>query len=138
LQQANIPLDVSLVKRDLRSAEEAENAVRELLALDSPTHPLTAIFAAQNLLTVGALRVLHSLGLQHRVALLGFDEVLLSDLLQPGVSVLAQDPTEIGRRAAELLFARLDGDQSPTQHVMVPTTLILRGSGEIPVGDGKR
>jgi LacI family transcriptional regulator len=109
-----------------------------LLDLDGHPLPLTAIFAAQNLLTVGALRVLHARGLQHRVALLGFDEVLLSDLLQPGVSVLAQDPTQLGRRAAELLFARLDGDRSPTQHVVVPTTLIARGSGEIPAFDCQR
>jgi LacI family transcriptional regulator len=138
LQQGNIAVDPKLVKRDLCSAEEAAIAVEELLDLDQHTHPLTAIVAAQNLLTVGALRVLHARGLQHRVALLGFDEVLLSDLLQPGVSVLAQDPTQLGRRAAELLFARLDGDRSPTQHVVVPTALIARGSGEIPVRDCQR
>jgi LacI family transcriptional regulator len=133
LHNAKIPLDPKLVKRDLCSAEEAATAVEALLDLDGQTLPLTAIFAAQNLLTISALRVLHPRGLQHRVALLGFDEVLLSDLLQPGVSVLAQNPTQLGRKAAELLFARLDGDQSPKQHVVVPTTLIARGSGEIPV-----
>lgn len=138
LQQAGIAIDQELVKRDLGSVEQAAIAVEELLDLDTHTHPLTAIFAAQNLLTVGALRVLHARGLQQRVALLGFDEVLLSDLLRPGVSVLAQDPTQLGRRAAELLFARLDGDQSPTQHVVLQTTLIARGSGEIPVSECER
>ncbi len=138
LGHADVRVDQRLVKRDLCSAEAAETAVRELLELDSQTNPVTAIFAAQNLLTVGALRVLHSGGLQNRVALLGFDEVLLSNLLQPGVSVLAQDPTQLGRRAAELLFARLDGDQSPTHSVIVPTRLIARGSGEIPVDHCKR
>jgi LacI family transcriptional regulator len=138
LQQANLAVDPPLVKRDLCSVDEAVIAMGQLLDLDSDTLPLTAIFAAQNLLTEGALRVLHARGLQHRVALLGFDEVLLSDLLRPGVSVLAQDPTQLGRRAAELLFARLDGDRSPTQHVVVPTTLISRGSGEIPVRDCQR
>jgi LacI family transcriptional regulator len=37
----------------------------------------------------------------------------------------------MGRRAAELLFARLDGGDGPAQHVVVPTPLIVRGSGEI-------
>ncbi len=142
LSEASIAVDFALVKRDLRTAADAEAAVLELLAVgflnqgevqaDPLSEPLTAIFSAQNLLTVAALRVLHARGLQHRVALLGFDEVVLADLLQPGVSVLAQHPLELGRLAAELLFSRLNGDQSPVQHIVVPTTLITRGSGEIP------
>ena len=52
-------------------------------------------------------------------------------MLVPRVSVVAQDPTAIGRAAAELLFARLDGDRRPPRQVVVPTRLIARGSGEI-------
>jgi LacI family transcriptional regulator len=47
------------------------------------------------------------------------------------VSVVAQNVTELGRIAAELLFARIDGDTTPSKRVVVPTTLIERGSGEI-------
>jgi LacI family transcriptional regulator len=45
--------------------------------------------------------------------------------------VVAQNVVALGRTAAELLFARIDGDTSPTTRVVVPTTLIARGSGEI-------
>jgi LacI family transcriptional regulator len=48
------------------------------------------------------------------------------------VTVIAHDATEMGRQAAELLFARLNGDDSPPQHLLLPTRLIIRGSGEIP------
>jgi LacI family transcriptional regulator len=37
----------------------------------------------------------------------------------------------MGRRAAELLFARLAGDERPPQRVVLPTELVPRGSGEI-------
>jgi len=37
----------------------------------------------------------------------------------------------LGRTAAELLFARLDGLDGPSRHVVLPTTLIARGSGEL-------
>jgi LacI family transcriptional regulator len=47
------------------------------------------------------------------------------------MAVVSQDPTAIGRTAAELLFTRLDGDRRPPQHVVVPTRLIARGSGEL-------
>ena len=54
------------------------------------------------------MRALRELGLQRKVALVGFDDVVLGDLVEPGVTVVAQDPYELGRRAGELLFARGD------------------------------
>jgi LacI family transcriptional regulator len=48
---------------------------------------------------------------------------------------MAQDPTRLGTLAAERIFARLDGDTSPVQSLVVPATLIARGSGEIPPSD---
>ena len=102
--------------------------MRELLDLADPP---TALLAGQNLITIGAIRTLQQLGLQQRVALLGFDDFPLADLLSPAVSVVAQDPTNLGQAAAELLFARVDGDRGPPRRVMVPTRLVPRGSGEI-------
>jgi LacI family transcriptional regulator len=64
----------------------------------------------------------------------GFDDLELADLLDPGLTVVAQDPAAIGRAAAEQLFARLDGDPGPGKHIVVPTRLVMRGSGELPPG----
>lgn len=113
---------------DLSSQGSAEAAVRELMALAEPP---TAIFASQNLITVGALRALHALGLQHEVALVGFDDLLLADMVDPAVTVVAQDPLRMGELAAERVFARLDGDTSPAATVVIPSQLVVRGSGEI-------
>jgi len=74
---------------------------------------------------------LRSIGLERQVALLGFDDVALADVLDPAISVIAQDPQALGRTAAELLFRRLDGDGSQSVHDVLPVTLIARGSGEI-------
>ena len=100
----------------------------ELLALEDPP---TALFTAQNLLTIGGIRALREQGLEKRIALIGFDDVPLADVVDPGISVVAQDPQALGRAAAELLFRRLDGDGAPTVHRTIPVTLIARGSGEI-------
>jgi LacI family transcriptional regulator len=124
-----IPLDPARVRQDLRGIDAAAVATRELLAAAEPP---TALVTAQNLITIGAIRALQQLGLKHRVALVGFDDFPLADLLDPRVSVVAQDPAAVGRGAAELLFARLDGDRTPPRHLVVPTRLVLRGSGEIP------
>jgi LacI family transcriptional regulator len=86
-------------------------------------------------------RALRGLGRHNRVALVGFDDFLLADLLEPGITVIAQDPAAIGRTAAAVLFRRLDGDSSPAQRHIVKSRMIKRGSGEIrpspPAGNGR-
>jgi len=129
LAAEGIMLNPHLVRMDVHGIDVAEAVVRELLAAADPP---TALLAGQNLITIGAIHALQRLGLQHRVALVGFDDFPLADLLNPGVSVIAQDPTGLGQAAAELLFARVDGDRTPPRHVVVPTRLVPRGSGEIP------
>ncbi|NUR85366.1 MAG: LacI family DNA-binding transcriptional regulator [Nonomuraea sp.] len=94
-------------------------------ALDKPP---TALFTGNGRLTVTALRALGG----RRLALVGFDDFELADLLEPGVSVVAQDPAWMGRVAAELLFRRLRGDAGPPEHLQLPVRLIPRGSGELP------
>jgi len=120
--------DDDLVRLDLRGTERAEEETSKLLALRPAP---TAIFAAQNLLSIGVFRALRRLGLHHKIALVGFDDILLADMLDPGITVIAQDPAAMGTAAAELLFSRLDGDRSPTAHQVIATRLIARGSGEI-------
>jgi LacI family transcriptional regulator len=123
-------IDERFVRREIRSAETAERGIEEILTGDDPP---TAVFAAQNLLTIGAVRALQHLGLQDRVALIGFDDFPLADMLRPGVSVVSQEPAEIGLIAARLLLGRIGGgDQRPARHVVVPTTYVRRGSGELP------
>jgi LacI family transcriptional regulator len=113
----------------LVTMEQAEQAVTEMLLGPEPP---TAIISGQNYFTIGAIKALRALGLQHRVALVGFDDFALADLLDPPVTVIAHDPAELGRTAAQLLFRRLDGDGSPSQQIVCPYSLIPRGSGEIP------
>ncbi len=138
LAEQKIGVDATLVRLDLRGIEKAEAAAREVLA--RPQRP-TAIIAGQNLITIGAFRALRALDLHRRVALVGFDDFLLADLLEPGITVIAQDPAAIGRTAAAVLFRRLDGDRSPSQVHTVRTRMITRGSGEIrpypPGGEGR-
>lgn len=113
----------------VQGEEGARLAVHGLL--DGPEPP-TAIFAAHNRMVLGTLRALHERGQQHDVAMVGFDDVQLLDLLSPGVSVVAQDPHRLGELAAERLLARMVREPLELETLTVPTTLIERGSGEIP------
>jgi LacI family transcriptional regulator len=129
LARHGIGVDPKLVRHPLLCADEAFETTRELLSAPSPP---TALFTSQNLITIGAVRALHDLGLQQSIALVGFDDVTLADVVNPALTVVAQDPAALGRAAAELLFARLDGEDGPSRRIVLPATLIVRGSGELP------
>jgi LacI family transcriptional regulator len=120
--------EASHVRPGLVTMEQAERAVLEML--QGPAPP-TALISGQNYFTIGAIKTLRALALQHEIALVGFDDFALADLLDPPVSVIAHDPADLGRTAAQLLFRRLDGDGSPSQQIVCPYALIARGSGEI-------
>ncbi len=121
-----------LVVADLHGEGHAEGAAIHLLAELAPEDRPTALFCAQNRVTVGAVRALRRLGLQDQVAVVGFDDFPLADLLVPGITVIAQDPGAIGTAAARTLFARIEGSDAPRRTTWVPTTTVRRGSGELP------
>jgi LacI family transcriptional regulator len=130
LGEERIRPDERLVRHGLRTVEAARRAAHALLADDVPE----AVFASQNLITIGVVEALHERGLENDVALVGFDDVPLATAVRPGITVMAQDPAAVGRCAADRLFARMHGDRSgPATHVL-PTRLIVRGSGELPAG----
>jgi LacI family transcriptional regulator len=124
-----IQIDAEIIHHPAFRATDVDATVRALLDLPAPP---TALFTAQNLITLAALRSLHQLRLERSVALVGFDDIPLADVLDPGVTVVAQDPPALGRQAAQLVFSRLDGYDGPSRRIVLPTTLIQRGSGEIP------
>jgi len=118
------------IRTGLRTPDDSAKAVHELFSR-SPRDQPTAVFTAQNGLTLGAVRALHSLGRQHDVALVGFDHLDAVDIVEPGVTTVPQNAQEVGRRAGELLFSRLLHGRVETQREIVPVTLVPRGSGEI-------
>lgn len=122
-----------LTVRNLRTSQAAEQVARQLL---NAADPPTALFTAQNLLTIGARRALDVLGLEHQVAQVGFDDLTLADLLKPGLTVVAQEPIVIGTVAATLLIRRINGAEHLPEKAEVPVRLIERGSGEISAPRG--
>jgi LacI family transcriptional regulator len=126
LREAGLPLDESLVRLGPHDTASAEAAVRELLTL---LQPPTALFTGNNRITTGALRAVASA--ERPPALVGFDDLELGALMPVPVSVVSYDPVELGRRSARLLCERLEGVNGEPQRLVLPTTLIPRGSGEV-------
>jgi LacI family transcriptional regulator len=118
--------DESLICLGRHLAPEASAAVHELFVLPDPP---TAVFATNNRGTAGVLRALRD----RRVlaAVVGFDDFEFADMLVPAATVVWSDPAEMGQAAADRLFHRMSGDDSPPQRIVLPTRLLIRGSGEI-------
>jgi LacI family transcriptional regulator len=123
---AGLTPDPAWVTMTRLGAQTIATALRQMRAGPAP---VTALFCGNNRATALALRELRVTG--QRLALVGFDDFELADLVTPGTTVVAQDTAGLGRIAAELLFRRLAGDDGPAQRVELPTRLIIRGSGEI-------
>ncbi|MEV8531670.1 LacI family DNA-binding transcriptional regulator [Streptomyces sp. NPDC051211] len=127
MDAAGLPVDEGWVSLGSTAAERVSAAAGAMLA---GPEPVTALFAGNNRVTVTLVRVLA--GASRPVALVGFDDFELADLLRPGVTVVAQDAAALGRVATDRLFLRLEGVQLPPERIELPTRLVPRGSGELP------
>ncbi|MFE2171400.1 LacI family DNA-binding transcriptional regulator [Streptomyces sp. NPDC059447] len=128
---AGLPVADSWVSLGSTHPERVAAAARAMLGAPEP---VTAFFAGNNRVTVTLVRILAAL--EHPVALVGFDDFELADLLSPGVTVVAQDAAALGRVATDRLFQRLAGATLPPTRLELPTRLIPRGSGELPPVSG--
>lgn len=102
--------------------------------LRGPAAP-EAIFTLKNSTTIATFQLLQRLriAVPAKVALLGFDDFTLASMLRPSISVVQQPIDEVGRKAAELLYARLENGATGTRRravepVVVASRLVLRGS----------
>jgi LacI family transcriptional regulator len=127
LDAAGVTFDVEYVRTGQFQQIGGYAATLDLLSLPLPP---TALFLANNLMTLGAFQALHERGLRipDDVAVIGFDDMPWSTSLQPPLTAVAQPTFELGATAAQLLLARLHDPTRPFRRVVLDTPLIIRGS----------
>jgi LacI family transcriptional regulator len=126
LDAAGIGFESALVRMGPPRESLIQASTRQMLAMPDPP---TAIFGQNNRNALAIIRAMRSL--TGSIAFIGFDDFELADMLPVPVTVVGYETGELARAAAELLFARLAGDSRPPQRILVPTRLVVRGSGEI-------
>jgi LacI family transcriptional regulator len=134
LEAAGLAVDPDLITWGYFNPESARKAADALLRL--PERP-TALFAANNVMALGALHVMHSRGLRcpEDVAIGSFDDLPLFESLSPALTGVAQPSYDIGYQGAELLTQRLGGELGDPVHIVLPTQLRIRASS-LPSGRG--
>ena len=111
---------------DAISSEEAgEAAARELLARNLP---FDAIFAASDLIAIGAMRVLaeHGLRIPEDVAVVGFDDIPAARIATPALTTIHQDTIQAGGLLVARLIALADGEPADSERLQ--TSLVVRRS----------
>ena len=128
LQEASLPCKVDQVIYGEFTIESGYAMTCQALALNPQP---TALFAGNNFIAIGALKALRDAGLRvpEDVAVVGFDDLPATMVVEPFLTVAAQPAYEMGKRATELLLARLAG-RAPEgyQEIILPTELIVRRS----------
>jgi len=102
LREAGRPVDPALIAEGNFRYAGGEAAMRYLLGLDERPD---AVFAANDLMALGAAHAAQKAGLRipRDLALVGYDDIPIAALTQPGLTTLAMPKRELGRTAAELL-----------------------------------
>jgi LacI family transcriptional regulator len=136
LAAAGLPVLPELIHHGDFRESGGYRAMGELLSLPEPPH---AVFAANNLMTLGALRMIHERGLRipDEMAVVSFDDMPWAISLHPPLTAVAQPAHEMGASAAELLLTRIQKPDRPARRITLQTELVVRascGSG-LPRGD---
>jgi DNA-binding LacI/PurR family transcriptional regulator len=127
LTEHGIESDQGLIKIGDFKQDSGYQRACELLEMDDPP---TAIFTANNLMTLGALNAIHEKGLSipQDVAIVGFDDMPWAPSLNPPLTAVAQPTYELGRVAAEMLLARIADRDHPIREIRLETALVVRES----------
>jgi LacI family transcriptional regulator len=132
LSAHRLPIDPRLIGEGNFRIESGYDIAIELLS--RPDRP-TALFVSNGLMAIGVMKAIRQLALQcpQDVALASFDDLALSEVLQPTLTAVEQPAYEIGYRGAELLMQRIEsarenGISSRLASIVLPTELKLRDS----------
>lgn len=137
LRDHQLPVDPELVITDFyREADEHssnqfyKSMVSRLLELG-----VTAVQAEHDHLAVDLLRSAIEMGVRipEQLSIVGFDDHMISRLVEVTVTTIAQDSSEIGRRAAELIVQQIENREKKAQQVTIPVTLVERDSTAAPL-----
>jgi len=132
LQEYDVPFDEHLVVDGYSQIEEGFVAADHLLE----NKKVTAIFGSNNQMMLGALMSIRKRGIKcpEEISLIGFDDLDWTAVMSPALSVVDQNPYEIGYQAGKLLFERIEGKTEIPQPriVKIPTEMIMRESTAAP------
>jgi LacI family transcriptional regulator len=108
-------------------SESGEAAMQALLALPEPP---TAVFAAADMMAIGAMRAVQAAGLRvpDDVSVVGFDDIQIAPLVNPALTTIRQNKVGLGLAAARALIEQIDNPEVTPPVLTLPVELVTRAS----------
>ena len=128
LKNAHFALEPALISHGEYSTESGYERAKQLLSLPEPPD---ALLVSDNLTTVGALMAVMERGLKvpRQLAIIGFDNVMLSQSLTPKLSVIVHPTEKMAAVAAQTLLDQLSaGEKNPIQSLRLPSEFMMGDS----------
>jgi DNA-binding LacI/PurR family transcriptional regulator len=121
---------IAVARGDFR-AERGRDAMAELLDTGDE---FTAVFAANDLMAIGALQTLRerNIAVPQQISLIGFDGMQLSNLTSPRLTTVAHSLSDIGPQSILFLEERMSNPDAPARQMLLPSKLIVRESTAPP------
>jgi len=125
---SGLDLDAMPVAYGGYSIPSGETAMCQLLAVTDP-YP-TAVLCINDMMAFGAIRAARSEGLRvpEDISIVGFDDIPLAPYVDPPLTTVRQPSRDIGYRGAAMLFDLIERKQPAYETIIVPTSMIVRGS----------
>jgi Transcriptional regulators len=130
LREAGLkPLPWEAVRVRSDRSEEGKDALRDLLN-DAAGRGVTAVIASTDAAAMGVLRALHDTGtaVPEQMALVSMGGASITEYLHPPLTTMTFPLRQIGEQAARVLLDRIEGDDTPPRHILLPAHLTVRAS----------
>jgi len=131
LLKHDLPVDQALIGKGDWGVDSGYQATQELLSLDKKP---TAIFAANDMMALGAIYAIQDAGLKipEDIAIVGYDDRDFSAWIRPALTTIRMPSYEMGQAAARLLLKQFSGEELLEDATQVPGKLIIRQSCGAP------
>ena len=110
------------------SIETVELTAEKVVETLQEKKEITAIFSCNDLMGIGAVNGCHRLGIKvpQDMSVMGFDNILLSNFIEPKLTTMDQNMMTLGWTAASLLLEKIANENKTSRQVVLQNTLVLR------------
>ncbi|HJT23534.1 MAG TPA: LacI family DNA-binding transcriptional regulator [bacterium] len=125
LSEAGITFDPSLVQAGRYTVQSGIEAASKFLSMPQPP---TAVFAANDAMAIGFLKMLHERKKEGTIAVVGFDDIEMASLVSPSLTTVSYDLNELGRQAIHKLMRLVTGEEKTRSVLQLKANLVTRES----------
>jgi LacI family repressor for deo operon, udp, cdd, tsx, nupC, and nupG len=123
----DLDIDSAYIQEGDFTFESGYNQMLKLLSLETPP---TAVFVFNDEMAMGVIKAAKdsSLKVPDDLAVVGFDNIRMSSLIEPNITTIDQPKFEIGKKAMDLLLKLINGEPLQKKKFVLQDSLIVRES----------